>query len=227
MEDTLKFQDIIKKSVIKLMPQTVDTSTLVLTLGVALLLGICIFLVYRHFFMGVVYDHSYSVSLVIMTILVAIIIITISSNITLSLGMVGALSIVRYRTAVKNPMDLVFMFWSITTGIAVGAGYYYIAAISFVFVTIALLLLSRFKSNLKTYVLIIHYDNGLDIEEQVRKTLGQYRNKLRSKIVSNDSVEMTVEMNLKIENVNITNKLSQIPGVTNVTLVQYRSSYEL
>lgn len=221
------FNDVIKKSILKLVPGSIDLTTLLIALLVSLVVGMGIFIVYRRYFIGVVYDHSFSISLVIMTILVTIIIVTISSNITLSLGMVGALSIVRYRTAVKNPLDLMFLFWSVTSGIAIGAGYYYVAAMNFIFVTLVFVMLNKMKSELKTYVLIIKYENRLELEEEVRRALGQYKNKLRSKIVNNNKVELTIELNLKVENMNITNKLSELDGVNDVTLVQYRSSYEL
>lgn len=221
------FNDIIKKSILKLVPGSIDLTTLLIALLVSLFIGIGIFFVYRKYFIGVVYDHAFSISLVIMTILVTIIIVTISSNITLSLGMVGALSIVRYRTAVKNPLDLMFLFWAVTSGIAIGASYYYVAAISFIFVTLVFVILNKMKSELKTYVLIIKYENRLELEEEVRRSLGQYKSKLRSKIVNNNQVELTIELNLKVENINITNRLSELDGVNDVTLVQYRSSYEL
>ena len=130
------FGDLFKKSFLEMFPDAIDPWSLVLTLAMSLLLGLGIFLVYRKCFIGVVYDHSFNISLVVMTILTAVIIVTISSNIMLSLGMVGALSIVRYRTAVKSPLDLMFLFWAITTGIAAGAGYYYIAWAAFLFVAL-------------------------------------------------------------------------------------------
>lgn len=227
MDNTISFGNIIKKSALKLMPDQISNTTLVLSLAIALILGIGVFCVYRKYFIGVVYDHSFNISLVIMTLLVTVIIVTISSNITLSLGMVGALSIVRYRTAVKNPLDLMFLFWTITLGIAVGAGYYYIAVICFAFVALVLYALSNIKGKFKTYVLIINYRFSEEIEEAIRKFLNSYDNKIRSKIVNDNQVELNIELNLKNENITLTNALSQIDGVDSVTLVQYRNSFEL
>ena len=164
---TTTFSDLFKKSFLKSIPQEVNPGVLVVTLLVALVLGLGIFMVYRKCFIGVVYDHSFNLSLVVMTILVSVIIVTISSNITLSLGMVGALSIVRYRTAVKSPLDLMFMFWAITTGIAVGAHYYYIALFSFLFVALVFFLLKRWKGEVNTYVMIVNYVSQLECEESV------------------------------------------------------------
>ncbi|MBS5065138.1 MAG: DUF4956 domain-containing protein [Hungatella hathewayi] len=221
------FSDLFKKSFLKAIPQEVDPGTLVVTLLVSLALGIGIFLVYRKCFIGVVYDHSFNLSLVVMTILVSVIIVTISSNITLSLGMVGALSIVRYRTAVKNPLDLMFMFWAITTGIAAGAHYYYIALFSFLFVSVVFFILKRFKGGINTYVMIVNYDSQLECEEAVRRALKGYRNSVKSKILKNNSTELTVEIFLKYDNLNLVSIIKEIEGVHDVTLVQYRGSYEV
>lgn len=224
---TMTFQDIFKKSVLKLIPEQIDPLTLFLTMSIAFLVGIGIFMVYRKCYIGVVYDHSFNISLVIMTILVAVIIVTISTNITLSLGMVGALSIVRYRTAVKNPLDLMFLFWAITSGIAIGAQYYYIAVITLAFVTLALVFLKHIKGDERLYVLIVNYDASLELEEEIRRRLADYKGKVRSKIVKNDITELTMEVHLKVENMNLTQILSQLEGVHDVTLVQYRGTYEI
>ena len=204
-----------------------DPLTLVLTMAIALLVGLGIFYVYKKFYVGVVYDHTFNISLVIMTILVAVIIVTISTNITLSLGMVGALSIVRYRTAIKNPLDLMFLFWAITSGIAIGAQHYYIALITLIFVTLAIVLLKKLKNDEQLYVLIINYDSSMEVEEEVRRKLADYHGKLRSKIVKNNCTELTMEVRMVVENMNITQPLSSIEGVHDVTLVQYRGTYDV
>ena len=224
---SMSFQDLFKKSILKLVPEQMDPLTLFLTMAVAFLVGLGIFMVYRKCFIGVVYDHSFNISLVIMTMLVAVIIVTISTNITLSLGMVGALSIVRYRTAVKNPLDLMFLFWSITSGIAIGAQYYYIAVITLVVVSLALVFLRKMKDDEHLYVLIVNYDASMELEEEIRRKLSDYRGKVRSKIVKNNTTELTMEVHLKVENMNLTQLLSSMEGVHDVTLVQYRGTYEI
>lgn len=224
---SMSFQDLFKKSILKLVPEQMDPLTLFLTMAVAFLVGLGIFMVYRKCFIGVVYDHSFNISLVIMTMLVAVIIVTISTNITLSLGMVGALSIVRYRTAVKNPLDLMFLFWSITSGIAIGAQYYYIAVITLVVVALALVFLRKMKDDEHLYVLIVNYDASMELEEEIRRKLSDYRGKVRSKIVKNNTTELTMEVHLKVENMNLTQLLSSMEGVHDVTLIQYRGTYEI
>lgn len=226
-KDALTFQDVFKKSILKLVPEQMDPLTLVLTMAIALLVGLGIFYVYKKFYIGVVYDHTFNISLVIMTILVAVIIVTISTNITLSLGMVGALSIVRYRTAIKNPLDLMFLFWAITSGIAIGAQHYYIALITLIFVTLAMVFLQKLKNDEQLYVLIINYDSSMEVEEEVRRNLADYHGKLRSKIVKNNCTELTMEVRMVVENMNITQPLSSIEGVHDVTLVQYRSTFDV
>lgn len=220
-------QDVIKNSILKLVPQTIDPISLIITMIVSVLIGIGIFIVYKKCFTGVVYDHAFNTSLVIMTLLVSVIIVTISSNITLSLGMVGALSIVRYRTAVKNPLDLMFMFWAITQGIVIGAGYYYIALICFVIITLAFAILKNIKDGNKTFVLVVDYQNEQTTDEEVRKLLLKNKFKLRSKIVKNNVTQLTLEITMKTENTNITNELADVKGVSGVTLVHYRGNYEL
>ena len=220
------FADMFKNSFLNMFPETVDPWQLVTVLAVSLLLGLCIYAVYRRCFMGVVYDHSFAISLVIMTVLVSVIIVTISSNVMLSLGMVGALSIVRYRTAVKSPLDLMFLFWAITTGIAVGATYYYIGIVAFLFVAVVFFVLRNVRGGSETYMLVLECSADLPVEEEVRRALASYQTKVRSKVVRNNRAELTVEMLMKDDNMNVVNVISQIEGVDNVTMVQYRGSYD-
>ena len=220
------FGDLFKKSFLEMFPDAIDPWSLVLTLAMSLLLGLGIFLVYRKCFIGVVYDHSFNISLVVMTILTAVIIVTISSNIMLSLGMVGALSIVRYRTAVKSPLDLMFLFWAITTGIAAGAGYYYIAWVAFLFVALVFAVLRGIRQRRETYMLILNYQTKEGLEEEIRRVLHNYKAKARSKIVRGETTELTVEVLMRDDNLSLPNTLSALEGVNDVTLVQYRGSYE-
>ena len=222
----MTFGDMFRNSFLNMFPETIDPWSLVTVLAMSLLLGLGIFLVYRHCFIGVVYDHSFNISLVVMTILTAVIIVTLSSNVMLSLGMVGALSIVRYRTAVKSPMDLMFLFWAITTGIAVGATYYYIAALAFLFVAVTFAALRQLQSSDHTYMLVVNYDPATHADEEVRRRLAKHKNSVRSKIIRGDSAELTIEVILKNDNVNLADSVSSVKGVRDVTLVQYRGSYE-
>lgn len=222
----MSFNDVLKKSFAELMPEYINPFSLLLTLGVALLVGMGIFLIYRRYFVGVVYDHAYNMSLVVMTVLTSLIIVTISANVALSLGMVGALSIIRYRTAVKNPLDLMFMFWAIASGIAIGAQYYVVGIISFPVIALIFAVLYRFRGATKTFVLVVNYEDDQQTEEEVRRRLLEVKAKLRSKITKKGLTEVTAELNMKTDNYNLTNRFSELPGVKDVTLVQYRGSYE-
>lgn len=222
----MSFNDVLKKSFAELMPTTINPMLLLVTLGVALLVGLGIFMVYRRYFVGVVYDHAYNMSLVVMTVLTSLIIVTISSNVALSLGMVGALSIIRYRTAVKNPLDLMFMFWAIASGIAIGAHYYEVGLLSFPVIAAIFAILSKFRGTAQTFVLVINYGTDQQTEEEVRRQLHEVKAKLRSKITKGGMTELTAELNMKTDNYTLTDRFSAIPGVKDVTLVQYRGSYE-
>lgn len=223
---TTTFSDMFKKSFLENFGQNMSAEGFILALLMALLAGLGIFFIYKRCYIGVVYDHSFNVSLVIMTILVAVIIVTISSNITLSLGMVGALSIVRYRTAVKSPMDLMFMFWAITSGIAVGAGYYYIVWIAFVFVAATFLILKGAGGDTTTYMLIVNMNDKEDTQNKVKEALKPYKSKLRSKIIRNGNAELVMEIRLKKSSDDVAAFVGRMDGVADVTLVQYRGSYD-
>lgn len=220
------FTDMFKKSFLNNYGQGTDPVNFIITLIAAFLVGFGIFYIYKNCYIGVVYDHSFNISLVVMTILVATIIVTISSNITLSLGMVGALSIVRYRTAVKNPMDLMFMFWAITSGIAVGANYYYIVLIGFVFVALTFLVLKNASGDANTYMLIVNMKADADAEKKIQEALSGCNSKVRSKIVKNGKAELSIEVRVKGDSLGLTDKITGIEGVDDVTLVQYRGSYQ-
>lgn len=215
----LSFNDLFKKSFLKLVPETMDAGTLVITLAISLLIGMAIYGVYRKCFIGVVYDHTFNVSLVVMTVLVAVIIVTISTNVTLSLGMVGALSIVRFRTAVKDPLDTAYMFWAITMGILIGANAYIIALIAVLGISIIMLVLSflRFR-NPDGYLLVLHYDEyaQADIENELRRSIRSFR--MRSKTVTRAGAEMTVEVRMD-QRGDLVGHMLDIEGVHDATLV--------
>jgi len=218
------FQDLLRKSVIN----TFNTGKMSYTdaaadLAFAIVCGLIIFVIYRKFFRGVVYNLPYNVSLVLMTVLTCMIIITVSSNIVLSLGMVGALSIIRYRTAIKEAMDLMYMFWAVACGIACGAGLYPLALLGSLTVIICLLILGLFKVRDKAYVLIVRY--APQIDDKVRIALNQLKYEVKSKSSSKSTVELTVELRLKGDNHQIVHKLTGIEGVEHAVLVQYTGDY--
>jgi len=154
MDQAVGFQDIVKKSFSNLdFASALSISDIIIVLISTFLIGMFIFYIYKKTFQGVLYTQSYNVSLVMVAIVTSLIIMTISSNFVLSLGMVGALSIVRFRTAIKDSMDIVFMFWAISIGIANGAGFFKISFIGSIVIAGVLLILTRFKSSSSPYLL--------------------------------------------------------------------------
>lgn len=224
MNDALNFQDIIKKSVLSLESfSTVSYIDIVLGLLCSFLIGIFIYWTYKSCFRGVVYSYNYNSSFVLMTMITAAIIMTISTNIVLSLGMVGALSIVRFRTAVKDPLDIVYMFWAISAGIASGAGMYPIAIIGSLAFAVTLFWLSKKKIRGETYILVIHF--AAEANDDIRKTLNKLNTKLKSKTLRKGLIEMTVEIRLTDDNTAFMTILDNIEGVHDCSLVSYTGDY--
>lgn len=230
METAMTFQDILKKSFLDagafLQPYSVDT---LLKAGgyilLALVAGLLLFWLYRKTYAGVVYSRTFATSLIGMTVLTCAIIVTIQSNVVLSLGMVGALSIVRYRTAVKDPMDLLYLFWAVADGIAIGAGMFYIALFVMVVMTILLLVMKHHQGPRDDmYILLVHYNqNG--VGEAVIRTLGTTPYKVLSKTIRKTDVEMSIELRMKRNNMPLLDTLREIEGLEDASLVQYSGDY--
>lgn len=224
MGDLLNFQDIIKKSIVNLEAfRTVSYIDVLYGLGASFLIGMFIYWIYKKTYRGVVYSYNYNVSFVLMTMITSLIIMTISTNIVLSLGMVGALSIVRFRSAVKDPLDIVYMFWAISAGIASGAKLYPIAILGSALIGLTLVLLSRRKLREQPFLLIIRHDDRAVAE--VRQRLHKMEHRLKSKTVRKDYTEMTVEIKLRDNNTAFVNELGELEGVHDVSLVNYTGDY--
>lgn len=196
----------------------------IIALVIALLLGMVIFLVYKNFYGGVVYNASFGVTLVGMTVLTCALTLAISSNIVISLGMVGALSIVRYRTAIKDPMDLLYLFWSISIGIIVAADIYFLAGITMVVMIVLVSILYARKKSGKIYVCVIHYD-GEDTGAQVMKLLGGLKYQIKSKTLRKGMTELTVEIMSKQGSPVLVDKIDALEGVKDISLIQYNGEY--
>ncbi|MGE7951971.1 DUF4956 domain-containing protein [Lysinibacillus xylanilyticus] len=222
MNDSLNFQNVIKKSVLD---SFASFSYIEIIIGLLCSFGIGMFIywVYKRCFRGVVYSYNYNVSFVLMTMITTLIIMTISTNIVLSLGMVGALSIVRFRTAVKDPLDIVYMFWAIAAGIAIGAQMYPLAILGSLAFGATLAWLSKKKVRGETYLLILQHNE--EAGDEVRKTLQKLNTKLKSKTIRNAFIEMTVEIRLVDDNTAFMNVLNKIEGVHSCSLVNYTGDY--
>jgi uncharacterized membrane protein YhiD involved in acid resistance len=224
MNENLNFQDLFKKSVTHLDSfRSISYIDVLLGLAVSLGIGMFIFYIYRKTFRGVVYSYNYNAAFVLMCMITCMIIMTISSNIVLSLGMVGALSIVRFRTAVKDPLDIVYMFWSIAAGIAAGAKLYPLALVSSLFIGVTLIFLSRRRIREQPYLLIIRHTESAITDVRIRLRKMTYT--LKSKTVRKDYIEMTVEIRLRDNNTAFLHELSSIEGVVDVSLLNYTGDY--
>ena len=195
---------------------------MVLALAMGFLVGLIIALVYRKAFRGVLYSPSFATTLIMLCMITTPVVMAIKSNVALSMGMVGALSIVRFRTAVKDPLDTAYMFWSLTMGILLGAELYTIALVVGAGISVAMLLLSFFRlRSPNTFLLVTHYD--ATVEDEVMAFIKRIKvQRLRSKTVTPGGIELTVEVQLR-ERFDIVNKLLDTKGVHNATLIACQS----
>ena len=194
---------------------------ILLTLGLAFLIGMYIFAIYRKTFSGVMYSKNFGVSLVMLAMITSFIILPITSNLTLSLGTVGALSIVRFRTAVKDPIDTVYMFWSIAVGIALGAKFFLPAILASAVIGVLMLLLSgmRFRSTMP-YLLVLRFnENATNNVYGLLKRLPE--SQLKSKTVGSAGVEMTLEIRLRESDLQVVERFLEIPGVYDASIISY------
>ena len=196
----------------------------VIAMAIAIVLGVIIFFIYRHYYGGVVYSSSFAVTLVGMTALTCMLTLAISSNIVISLGMVGALSIVRYRTAIKDPMDLLYIFWSISVGITVAANLYVLAAIAMVVMTLIVHVFYHRRKTGTIYIMVIHYSDEL-AENEIYKIIHTMKYQLKSKTIRKGVTEMTIEIMSRHNNTAFVNLISDIDGVNDATLIQYNGEY--
>lgn len=189
----------------------------------ALVCGIIIYLVYRFCYRGVVYSDNFNILLVMITSITGFIIMTISSNVVLSLGMVGALSIVRFRAAIKDPLDIGFLFWSIAAGITAGAGLYFAAVFGTILIAAIYIVFSAIKTQKRNYLLIVHYIDSA--EQNVNAVLGAIKYRLKNKTKTGGSNELTIEVKVKNNDTSHISRFQEIDGVSSVTLLEYSGEY--
>ena len=220
----MSVNDMIKKSVLNSFSQY-NVPKMALALLVALLVGIVIYCgVYRRFYTGVVYSRSFAVTLVGMCVLTCMVTLAISTNIVISLGMVGALSIVRYRTAVKDPMDLLYLFWAITSGIAAGAGMYLLVVVAGAVMIGMLALFYSHQDKGRVYIAVIHYASDA-VGDDITRAFGRTKFFVKSKTMRGDHVEMAVEVFCDDKDMTFAERIRAIEGVEDVTLIQYNGEY--
>ncbi|NEU04307.1 DUF4956 domain-containing protein [Clostridium senegalense] len=225
-EQTINFGDIFKSSFIEKM-SVVSILDMLIAMALAFVIGLFIMQVYKKTFKGVMYSANFGMSLVALNLVTTLIILAVTSNVVLSLGMVGALSIVRFRSAVKEPMDIAFLFWSISEGIVLGAGLISLAVIGAIFIGIVMVLFSNKNTVNNPYILVVNCENDnseKNVLQLVSKSVSKYA--VKSKTISpSNGIEMTVEIKLKNATTAFVNEVSNIHGVSNVVLVSYNGDY--
>ena len=179
---------------------------------------------YSKFYVGVISSRSFAVTLVGMTLLTAMVTLAISTNIVISLGMVGALSIVRFRTAVKDPMDLLYLFWAITSGITSGAGMYLLVIISAIIMIAMIILFYNKQQRGKIYIAVIHYTTD-EAGDDIIRAFGKMKYFVKSKTIRKEKPEMAVDVYCKKNDTFFMDKIKSIEGVEDATLIQYNGEY--
>ncbi len=221
----MTFNDIFKSSFLENV-----TSVSLLDMTVALLLafalGLFIYFVYKKTFSGVMYSSSFGVTLIALTMITTLVILAVTSNVVLSLGMVGALSIVRFRTAIKEPLDIAFLFWSIAAGIVLAAGLIPLAVFGSAVIGIVLLVFVNKKTHVNPYIVVLQCEDH-DSEKRAREYLEKNTKRcvVKSKSAQKGLVELNLEIRLQEDNTDFVNTLSELPGIKSAVLVSYNGDY--
>lgn len=221
----MTFKDIFKSSFLENIT-SVSIFDMILALVLAFCIGLFIFFVYKKTFSGVMYSSGFGVALIALTMITTMLILAVTSNVVLSLGMVGALSIVRFRTAVKEPLDITFLFWSIGAGIVLAAGMIPLAVIGSIVIGVILLVFVNRKSHTNPYIVVLQCDTHEHetrakafLETQVQRLV------VKSKTAQKGEIELNMEIRLKDDNTDFINALAEMQGVKSAVLVSYNGDY--
>lgn len=221
----MTFNDIFKSSFLENIT-SVSIFDMLLALVLAFGIGMFIFLVYKKTYQGVMYSSSFGTTLIALTMITTVVILAVTSNVVLSLGMVGALSIVRFRTAIKEPLDIAFLFWSIAVGIVLAAGMVPLAVVGSVFIGIILLVFVNKKSYCNPYIVVLSCTDStaeknamVFLEKQVQKCV------VKSKTAQKDMIELNLEIRMKDDNTDFINALAEMKGIGSAVLVSYNGEY--
>lgn len=221
----MTFNDIFKSSFLENI-----SSVSILDIAIALIfafgLGLFIFFVYKKTYQGVMYSSSFGTTLIALTMITTVVILAVTSNVVLSLGMVGALSIVRFRTAIKEPLEIAFLFWAIAIGIVLAAGMILLAVISSVIIGLVLLVFVNRKSHCNPYIVVLSCTDSMAekkaldfLSEQVQKSV------IKSKTATKGLIELNLEIRMKQDNTDFINTLSEMDGINSAVLVSYNGEY--
>ncbi len=221
----MTFNDIFKSSFLENVSEFSILDALI-GLAVALVIGLFIFIIYKKTLTGVLYSSGFALTLAGLSLVTTLVIMAVTSNVVLSLGMVGALSIVRFRTAIKEPVEIVFLFWSLAVGIVIGAGMIPLAVIGSAIIGVILLLFANRKIHNDPYILVTNCTDE-NAENAVMDILGKEAEHcvVKSKTVTTSGIELTAELCTKTASTAFVNAIAQLPGVETATLVSYNGEY--
>ncbi len=221
----MTFNDIFKSSFLENVTN-VSILDMVIAMVLAFAIGMFIFLVYKKTYQGVMYSSSFGVTLVALTMITTLVILAVTSNVVLSLGMVGALSIVRFRTAIKEPLDIAFLFWSIAVGIVLAAGLIPLAVFGSIIIGVILIVFVNKKSSLMPYIVVLSC-MGHDAETKAGEFIKSKVNRfvVKSKSVQKGNIELNIEIRLKSDNTDFINELADMDGINSAVLVSYNGEY--
>ena len=221
----MTFNDIFKSSFLENVT-AVSPLDMVLTIALSFCIGLYIYLIYKKTYRGVMYSESFGTTLIALTMITATVILAVTSNVVLSLGMVGALSIVRFRTAIKEPLDIAFLFWSIAAGIILAAGMIPLAVIGSICIGLILLIFVNRKSSTHPYIVVLNCEN-YDAETRAMDLLKKNVTKsvIKSKSASRGATEVNVEVRLKDDNTDFISEVSSLAGVISAVIVSYNGDY--
>jgi hypothetical protein len=203
--------------------ESLDATQVLLTLSISAACGLVIFLVYRFFNKGVVYSVHYNMLILMVCVVTSLIIITIGSNLALSLGMVGSLSIIRFRAAVKDPLDVGFIFWGVAAGLTVGARLYPVAILGTAFIAILYITMTLIRVERRSYLLIVRY--APEGEDTVGALIAPLKPRIKNKTFAKDYCEITAEVRVRRGDTSFMEPIRQAGGVSGVTLVEYTGDY--
>lgn len=221
----MTFQDIFKSNFLENMA-SISMLDMMIALVLAFLLGLFIFFIYKKCYSGVMYSSSFGVTLIALTLITTLLIMCVVSNVVLSLGMVGALSIVRFRTAIKEPLDIAFLFWAIAVGIVLAAGLIPLAVFGSIFIGLVLYLFSKRKTMDSPYILVVHCEDDETEKQVIQFVKAQVKRlNLKSKSVERNCIELNYEVRLKEDDSSFINELANMNGVSHVVLVSYNGDY--
>ena len=221
----MSINDVFKSSFLENV-SSVSLLDMVIALVLAFAIGMFIFLVYKKTCQSILYSPSFGVTLVALTMITTLVILAVTSNVVLSLGMVGALSIVRFRAAIKEPMDIAFLFWSIAVGIVLAAGLIPLAVFGSVVIGVILLIFANRKSYVRPYIVVVNC-TGHEAEEKVSQLLRAKTDRVavKSKSAQKGNLELNIEVRLKDDNTDFVNELADMDGVNSAVLVSYNGEY--